>query len=497
MISSYYGMDMASKLLTKSKYMNGLQCLKLLWLIFNDPARVPEPDASTQHIFDQGHLVGELAKQLYPGGINIPHDNFRENINRTTQFLASRKPLFEAGFMVDKLFCRVDILNPAQDGRWDIVEVKSSTAVKEENLHDVAFQKFCLEKQGLIIHKCYLAFINNQYVRQGEIDSAQLFRVQDITEDVGSVSQGIEDRIASMFETITARECPEIPIGGYCSDPYDCPVIYCRECLPAHNIFELYRGGKKCFELFYSGVLNIKDIPAHIKLSRAQEIQKWCDIFGTPHIEKPSIKEFLSTLKAPLHYLDFETINPAVPLFDGIRPYQKVPFQFSLHISEGRKLRHDGFLAEEKHDPRPAFLRRLKETIGPTGSIVTYNQAFEEGVLKELAEAFPDYAEWVTGIRERLVDLLKPFQNFHYYDPLQKGSASIKHVLPALTGHGYQEMGIAGGEQASLSFLQVTYGEATEEERRQVRADLEKYCGLDTEGMVWIMERLGKVGRGR
>ncbi len=491
-------MGMAPKLLTKSKYMNGLQCLKLLWLVFNEPAKVPEPDASTQHIFDQGHLVGELAKQLYPGGINIPHDNFRENINRTQQLLAARKPLFEAGFMVDRLFCRVDILNPAEDGQWDIVEVKSSTALKEENLQDVAFQKFCLEKQGLVINKCYLAFINNQYVKQGEIDPAQLFTVQDITKDVAEVGRGITDRIAAMFEIIAAKQCPEIPVGSYCSDPYDCTVTYCRECLPAHNIFELYRGGKKCYELLYRGVLNIKDIPPDFKLSRAQEIQKWCDVMGTPHIEKAAIREFMTTLKAPLHYLDFETINPAVPLFDGIRPYQRVPFQFSLHVSEGRgRLRHDGFLAEGIEDPRPAFLRRLKETIGSTGSIVTYNQAFEEGVLKELAEAFPEYDEWVTGVRERLVDLLKPFQNFHYYDPQQKGSASIKHVLPALTGQGYEEMGIAGGEQASLSFLQVTYSEATDEERRKVRADLEKYCGLDTEGMVWIMERLGKVGKGR
>ncbi len=488
---------MPPKLLTKSKYMNGLQCLKLLWFVFNEPSKVPEPDASTQHIFDQGHLVGELAKQLYPGGINLPHDKFMENINRTQQLLASRKPLFEAGFMVEKLFCRVDILNPAADGAWDIIEVKSSTEVKEENLHDVAFQRFCLEKQGLVINRCYLAFINNRYVRKGEIDPTRLFTVQDITEEVAAAGQGIADRVAAMFETISAKVCPEIPVGSYCSDPYDCPVTYCRECLPENNIFELYRGGKKCYELLYRGVLNIRDIPPDFKLSRVQEIQKWCDIMGTPHIEKGPVQEFLTTLNPPLHYLDFETINPAVPLFDGIRPYQRVPFQFSLHIKEGRsKLRHHGFLAEGPSDPRPAFLAHLKNTLGSSGSIVTYNQAFEEGVLKELSEAFPEYAEWLGGVRERLVDLLKPFQNFLYYDPQQKGSASIKHVLPALTGRGYQEMEIAGGEAASLSFLQVTYGEATEEEKKKVRSNLEKYCGLDTEGMFLIMGHLEKIIKG-
>lgn len=489
---------MPPKLLTKSKYMNGLQCLKLLWLVFNDPAKVPEPDDSTQYVFDQGHLVGELAKKLFPSGINIPHDNFRENINRTAQLTSGRKPLFEAGFMTDKLFCRVDILNPSEDHKWDIVEVKSSTSIKEENLHDVAFQKYCLQKQGLVINKCYLAFINNQYVKKGEIKPAQLFSVQDITEDVATAGRGIEERIAAMFEAIAAKECPEISIGTYCSDPYGCPVIYCRENLPENNIFDLYRGGKKCFELFNSGVLHIKDIPQDFKLSRAQEIQKWCDVFSTTHIEKEPIKEFLGTLKEPLHYLDFETISPALPLFDGTRPYQRVPFQFSLHINEGKgKLRHEGFLAEGTDDPRPAFLRHLKETIGPSGSIVIYNQSFEEGVLKELAEAFPEYAEWILGVRERLVDLLKPFQHFHYYDPQQKGSASIKQVLPALTGKDYKEMGIVDGEEASMAFLQVTYGEATAEERLKVRADLQKYCGLDTVGMVWILERLQKTAKAK
>jgi len=156
-------------------------------------------------------------------------------------------------------------------------------------------------------------------------------------------------------------------------------------------------------------------------------------------------------------------------------------------------MRHYSFLAEDANDPRPQFLKKLKEYIGPFGSIVTYNQAFEEGVLKELAEAFPEYKEWVKDVRERLVDLLKPFQSFHYYHPDQNGSASIKHVLPALTGKGYEGMAIADGDAASRAFLNVTYGHVAEEERKQVRDDLEKYCGLDTEAMVRIIEKLRDI----
>jgi len=485
---------MASKLLTKSKFLNGLQCYKLLWLVFNDPEKVPAPDAATQRIFDQGHLVGDLAQTLFPGGISVPQDNFRENLRLTKKLLAEGKPLFEAGFMAERLFSRIDILQPAGEGQWDIVEVKSTTSVKDENIQDVAFQKLCAERSGASIRKCFLAYINNQYVKRGEIDPGQLFNIEDISEAVEEAGEGIGESIAMMLEIVADPECPEVKLGGQCRNPYDCPVSWCWEEAKENTIFNLYRGGQKCFEMYHAGILDIKDIPEQVKLSRAQGIQKDCEKTGIPHIEREPIQQFLGEIRQPAHYLDFETINPAIPLFDGIRPYQRVPFQFSLHISDGRDgISQESFLAEGAGDPRPRFLERLKGSILPEGSIVTYNQAFEEGVLKELAEAFPEYGEWVEGIRRRLVDLLKPFQGFHYYHPQQKGSASIKSVLPALTGKGYEGMEIHDGDGASRAFMTVTYGEATEEERRRVRADLEKYCGLDTEAMVRIVGVLEKI----
>jgi hypothetical protein len=477
--------------------MNGLQCHRLLWMVFNDPAKVPGPNESTQHIFDQGHMVGELAQKLFPGGTPIPTQDFKGNINKTKELLMQRKPLFEPAFMVDNLYSRLDILNPAHGNQWDIVEVKSSTSVKEENIQDVAFQKLCAQKTGVQINKCFLAFINNQYIRKGELDPTQLFTVQDISAEVEAASEGIEERIRAMFEVVRSNTCPVVPVGTCCSTPYDCVVRSCWDELPDNNIFCLYRGGKKCFELFHSGILHLKDIPFDYKLSASQKTQVWCDINSAAHVEVEAIQEFLKTLKRPLYFMDFETINPALPLFNGVRPYQRVPFQYSVHIIEkSGQIRHEAFLAEGTQDPRPQFLERLKESIGPKGSIVTYNQSFEEGVLKELAEAFPEYGKWVEGARSRLVDLLKPFQEFSYYHPDQHGSASIKSVLPALTGQGYEGMAIADGEAASRAFMYATYGEASEEERRQVRADLERYCGLDTEAMVMIVERLGGVARG-
>ncbi|MDO9580410.1 MAG: DUF2779 domain-containing protein, partial [Bacteroidales bacterium] len=331
--------------------------------------------------------------------------------------------------------------------------------------------------------------------RDGEIDPEGLFSIEDITDPFKEFSKNIQDRIDGMFEVISSEKCPEIGIGPYCRDPYECAMAECWDFLPKDNIFNLYWGGKKCFDLYDSGIITIKDIPAGYKLNQKQHIQQTCEINGQPSVDKVAITSFLSTLRYPLYYLDFETIGPAVPLFDGTRPYQAVPFQFSLHVvNDGSaEAEHFSFLASGTGDLRPAFLLELKKVLGDCGSIVIYNQGFEEGILKELAEAFPEYKDWVSGIRGRLVDLLQPFRNFSYYHPDQKGSASIKKVMPALTGKGYEDMGISDGNSASIAFYTVTYSEATEDERNKVRADLEEYCGQDTEGMIWIVEKLKEL----
>ncbi|MDD5288957.1 MAG: DUF2779 domain-containing protein [Dehalococcoidales bacterium] len=513
---------MKPPLLSKSKYLNGLQCFRYLWLLYNDPQQVPETDSVTRFRFDQGHQVGELAKKLFPDGINVPTDNFNDNITQTGELLKQNRALFEAGILSDSIYARIDILNPAGNGEWDIIEVKSATEVKDEHIQDVAFQRFCCEKQGLKIRKCYIAYINNKYVRHGEIDPAQIFIMEDVTEAVSRTADGIEDRIAEMFRVISAAECPAVLVGSQCGAPYPCPVTLCQQSLPENTILNLYRAGKKKYEFLHKGVLFIKDIPEDFKLTKAQQIQKSCDVSCQPHIDKAFIANFLNTLQPPLYYLDFETFSTALPLFEGTRPYQQIPFQFSVHletsdhtlpvfegirhyqqapfqfsvqvtVEEKMKLVHYSFLADGAEDPRPHLLAHLKNVLGDSGSIVVYNQSFEKRVLAESGEAFPVYREWVESVSDRIVDLYEPFRKFDYYSPLQQGSASIKEVLPAVTGRSYKGMPVAGGEDASLAYLRLAYGDIDAGERDQLRSDLEKYCGLDTEGMIWIINKLKEL----
>jgi len=483
-------------LLSKSKYLTGLQCPKYLWIQSHQPERIPEADAVTQYTFGQGHLVGEYAKQLFPGGIDIEHDDFMANIATTRKLLAERKPLFEAGILSGRIYCRLDILNPVDEDEWDIIEIKSGTSVKEVYIDDVSFQKFCCEKAGLKIRKCKLGFINNQYVKNGEIDPKQLFVLEDISAPVEEIGEGIEERVFDLLGVISDKTCPEAAIGQHCLAPYECPLrTECWEFLPENSVFDLRGGKTKQLSLYEQGILSIKDIPDDIPLSRQQQIQKECVMTGNVHVEKEEIRRFLSNLKYPLYYLDFETFGPAIPMYDGTRPYQDIPFQFSLHVLENGTSEpvHHSFLTEGREDPRAGILRELQRLLGSEGSIIAYNAGFEEGILKELVEAFPEYTDWLEGILTRMVDLLFPFTNFHYCHASQKDTASLKKVLPAVTGRGYEEMAIGTGMDASIAYGKIMYGNATEEEIAKVRADLLKYCKMDTEGMIWVVDKLREL----
>ena len=487
-----------SPYISKSKYLSGLQCHKLLWHQYNAKTKIPPVDAATQALFDQGHLIGEWAKRRYPAGRDVAKGfyDIPTVVQQSVEAVKQRVPLFEAGFVYKNAFARVDILDPVGRVQWDIIEVKSSTEVKEVHLHDLALQRYTYEGAGLSIRNCSLLHINNEYVRHGEIDPSSLFTLADVTKEVDDLLPHVELNLQAMLNIVRRRTFPDIPIGPYCNDPYTCPLHdMCWGDLPEHNVFTLYWSGQKSFDLFRQGVTEIVYIPDDVPLNEKQKIQVNSLHSNTPHIDKAGIDSFLNELEYPLYFLDFETFMTAIPLFENLRPYQQVPFQYSLHVvySKNGAARHYGFLADGKSDPRPQILQRLQNELGEKGSIVAYNASFEKSRIREACESYPEYSFWQGKVEERFVDLLVPFRSFFYYHPDQKGSASIKAVLPALTGKTYEGMEIAEGETASLEFLRVTFSDVSEEERNKVRAQLEKYCKMDTESMIDIVNKLSVV----
>jgi hypothetical protein len=497
--------------ISKSKYLAGLQCPKLLWTHFNHREMIPKPDEAQQHIFDTGHMVGDLAKRLYPGGKEVPllfqaDDALDLTVTATSDLMKRRIPVFEASFLVDGRYCRVDILVPVpgpdgdrQSGdEWDLIEVKSSTRVKDVNINDVAFQYDALTRAGVNLNRLYLMHIDTGYARGDRFEVERFFHLEDVTDRALRLTEYVQPAVNRMFDTIAGPD-PDTPIGPRCSSPYTCPLKnVCWAVLPDDNVTDFYRAGARAFGLLDEGIFAIADTP-DAKLTPRQRVQKKAVIENEVQVDRKALRRWMDGLKYPLYHLDFETMNPAIPPLPGTRPYQQIPFQFSLHIQQepGARPRHVEYLATWNDvplpgDPRPGLVDALK-AIGPDGSVLCWNMGFEKGVLENLAEMFPAEAERLAGLVERMDDLIIPFRSFWVYHPRQKGNCSLKAVLPALTDFDYDALAIGGGNQAARQYQQALYGNVAVKDRTLIFKNLLEYCKLDTMAMVEILRRLEKL----
>jgi hypothetical protein len=390
----------------------------------------------------------------------------------------------------------VDILQPVGSTSWDLFEVKGVTNLDDSHMVELGFEARVLAGAGARLRRCWLVHLNKHYVRRGSIDPHRFFVKVDCTEQISALAQEIDQRTEDAQGTIQQHVCPEVKIGFHCDSP--CPCALREECwsyLPEHNVTELYRGKNKAFRLLQTGVQRISDIPDAESMTVNQEIQRRTIRTSETYVEPKAIRSFLQRLVFPLAFIDFETFSTGVPRFDGLKPYQRVPFQFSIHTlaNFSASAEHRHLLAEGAVDPRREFMEKLRDAIPANGSVVAYNAIFEMGVLDECAEALPQFEHWVRSLAPRFIDLLQPFRKFSYYHAAQCGSASMKAVLPAIAGRGYEDLAIRDGETASAEFLRVTFGQAMAEERQRVRSSLLSYCGLDTLGMIRIVEGLRKA----
>jgi len=311
----------------------------------------------------------------------------------------------------------------------------------------------------------------------------------------GALLPSIPSQLAILSEVLQRPTVPEVGIGPQCSDPYECSLmVHCWKHVPVDSVFTLTHAGDRAWTWWNDGIIRVADLPPSEKYSSNQSIQIAVERTQQPHLDAPAIKQFLEGLRYPLHFLDFETIMPAVPMFDGCRPYAQTPFQFSLHIqkSSGSEVIHLDYLADGSGDPRPGFLQALQASLGPEGSIVSYNSSFETLRMRELAAQFPGHAAWINQalVRFENADLLQPFRSFALYHPEQHGSASIKAVLPAFTDLGYDDLTIQEGGTASNQFLGLLKGQVPKEEIPSLRENLLSYCERDTIAMVKLVEKL-------
>ena len=485
--------------LSKSKYCRAIQCNKMLWLEKNKPEEKGEMD--NQAVLDNGTKVGELAKGIFGNYTNIEYDeNLDKMIYDTKEALKeSSNIITEASFKYKNNFCSIDILK-VNGNSVEIYEVKSSTEIKDIYLDDISYQFYILNKLGYKVTKASIIYINNQYIRHGELNLSEFFNSEDVTDIVQEKQKEIESKIKEINEYMKQEAEPKQEIGMQCFKPYQCQFWkYCTKHLPEHNVFQIRKMHKdKALKFYYEGKTNFKDLLEENMNWKFKQQIEFEEFNYEPHIDKQKIREFMKNLYYPIYFLDFETMQTAIPEFDNSKPYQQIPFQYSLHYieKENGKLLHKDFLAESGIDPRRKLAEQLVKDIPKDVCVTAYNMMFEKGRIKELAEIFPDLSEHLMNIHEHIQDLMIPFSERMYYCKDMQGSYSIKYVLPALFPNdpelNYHNLPLIhnGGEAMNI-FPKIK--DMSKEEQEKARYGLLKYCELDTYAMVKVWEKLKEV----
>ena len=491
----------AIPLLSKSRFAAGLQCHKRLYFECYQRDLMDPLDPSRKALFDAGERVGLVARSRYPGGAWIQEDHFHhdEAVRRTA--LALRDPavpaVYEAAFTWGDVRVRVDILTRADRDHWDLIEVKSSASVKEEHLPDVAVQLHVVKGSGVRVRRAGLLHVNNRYVYPGgPYDLERLFVLRDQTEAAREYEPAVIEALEAMRAPLRSLTPPDLLPGTQCTRPYRCPFYgHCHTDGPEHPVSDLPRAGVKLLEAFRAaGIKDIREIPEGFEgLSDLQRRVRTCVLSGSSHAD-PELRRRLATLAYPVHFLDFETCNPALPLYPGTRPFQQIPFQWSDHVLlESGSTRHAEYLHDAKADPRLPLAETLAEALSDAGTIVVYS-GFEERIIRSLVEEFPALERrLLPHVEDRMVDLLELIRA-HYYHPGFHGSYSIKDVLPALVpGFGYQDLTIREGGQAGAWYVEMIDPETRPERRAEIRQALRAYCNRDTEAMVRLFHSLQEV----
>ena len=479
--------------LSKSLFVRGIRCHKSLYLQKYRPELKDEVSAETEKRFAGGYEIGDLALGLFPGGMMVPYDGLShaEQLGMTANLIAQGyKTIYEATFFYNGVFIKADIINHGDDG-WDVYEVKASTSVKDYHLDDASVQYYVMTGAGLPISRVFIVHINNEYVRQGEIEVDKLFHKEDITAIAKDKQAFIVEEIARQRAMLKGEE-PDIAIGPHCEQNYPCDFIgHCWSHIPENSIFDLKGRMDSRFFLYEKGIISMFDVPQEY-LSTRQFVQ--VDTVKTKEVyyDHGAVKKFLDSLWYPLYFLDFETSMAAIPPYDGIRPYQQVPFQYSLHHLDqlGDELHHDEFLAMPRTDPRKELIEKLVSEIPDGACVLAYVSGFEIARLRDLAAWFPEHASKIEKIIENTRDLAAPFRSYHIYHWQQQGSYSLKCVLPAmLPDFSYDHLDVQNGGMAMDAYAAMNQDDDPKEIAK-IRQSLLEYCKLDTLAMVKILERL-------
>jgi hypothetical protein len=486
--------------LSKSDYTTYLKHPAWLWIKKHAKEMLPPIDAATQAIFDTGHDFEQYPEAQFPDAVILGFSDYKEYLSlpeRTTQALENgAKTIFQGRFEHEQLTFICDVIDVVGESEVDLYEIKSTASAKPEHNTDLAFQMVVLEKCGFSVRNIAVMHVNNQYVRDGDIEPEKLTATTDVTEAVKEIRDYTLEKIDEALATMALSDCPD-------TSPLLANKSYFKEWLEIYRYMKKTKPGsiydlcqmdvKTLASLQDNKIEYLKDIPANFILKPKQSLQVQSAKQGGPGYDTEKIKQFLDTFKFPLYFFDYETSGGLVPPFDGMRPYQQLPFQYSLHIldSPDAELRHEEYLHTENSNPAEPLSKTLKSQIGEKGTILAWNMSFEKSCNTMLGELVPEYAYFYEKLNDRIVDLMLPFSSNWYVDSEFKGSASIKAVLPVLAPElSYKSLNVQEGQSASRIWTETFLSDKNEADKPQILSDLREYCEMDTYAMVKIYQVL-------
>ncbi len=471
-------------MITKTDFIAYLDAPRHLWAIKNNKLSEKEINVFIRHLFNQGYEVEEQAEK-YIQNILIPS----YKIDPQNVFL---QPTHIHG----NFQARTDVLiKNVKTNKWDIYEIKSTNDVKKTHKYDATFQ-YLVFRESYDIGKVHILHLNKDYIRSGDLSLSELFTVSDITEEV----QKLTDEVLELRqEALTTARINNLQAVEKCIKPKECPCIaICHPDLPEYSIYDINRlsGNQgKMRDLIDQGIESVFDVPKDFLLSKIQRYQVDIAQNNKVVIDQSKIQKDLSGVTYPLYFIDYESYNPAIPMYDGYKPFDQMPFQWSLHIQQQQdgELEHFEFIETEQIDPIPNFLTELQKHIGEEGSLIVWNKSFEGTQNNRMGEIHPQFADFCLNMNGRIYDLMDIFQKQWYADPKLKGSYSIKQVLPLFApDFSYKELEIGEGATAMTSWYEMAYKNTEVSRNESIKGNLLRYCEMDTLAMVKIFESLKK-----
>jgi CRISPR/Cas system-associated exonuclease Cas4 (RecB family) len=491
--------------LSKSKINAFRQCPKRLWLeVHKSELR---DNSASEASFQIGHRVGEIAQQIYDPLKNgrlidiaaLGHSAAFEQTRAWLNEPNNHAPIFEAGFTIPGALAYADVLLPDTTNpfAWKMIEIKSATSLKDYYREDVAIQSFIAAQSGVTLTSISVAHINNQFVYQSDGSYHGLFREIDLTEQSRALFPVVETWLRDSQEVVSIDTEPVVSVGPQCNDPFACPFqSYCNRDVvqPEYPLSSLPRLHAKKRESYQAqGWDDLLSVPDEL-LSDIHRKIKNASMSGEAYFNAEGAAADLAPHGFPAYFLDFETAMLPVPIWKGTRPYQQIPFQFSLHcLQQDGTLIHHSFLDLSGEDPSHACARQLIEQCVTNGPVYVYNAKFERMIIRQLATRFPEIEEPLQGIIDRIIDL-EPIAREHYYHPSQHGSWSLKAVLPAAVPDlSYDQLdGVKDGMMAVSAYQEAIDPATLAERKKEIQNQLFSYCQLDTFAMVRLHQFLTK-----